>query len=63
MENELTIEISGLPDETARVILALAAQRDISPNQAAIELINHAATQAEWKPALPALPAPNDYPN
>lgn len=49
--NELTIEISGLPDETARVILALAAQRDISPNQAALELINYAASQTEWKPA------------
>ena len=51
MENELIIEISGLPDETARVILALAAQRDISPNQAAKELINLAASQTEWKPA------------
>jgi hypothetical protein len=51
MDNELTIEISGLPDETARVILALAAQRDISPNQAATELLNAVAAQTEWKPA------------
>jgi predicted DCC family thiol-disulfide oxidoreductase YuxK len=63
MSNNLTIEISGLPDETARVILCIAAQRDISPNQVAIELLNHVASKAEWKPALPALPAPNDYPN
>jgi len=61
METPLTIEISGLPDETARVILCLAAQRDISPNQAAAELLDHAAAQAELASVTIALPG--NFPN
>jgi hypothetical protein len=41
--NEMTIDIATLPEETLRVIIALAADRDTSPNAIALEMLNYAA--------------------
>lgn len=51
MENTITIEIGNIPEDTAKMILAIAAERDISPNEAAKLVLNHAANQVEHKPA------------
>jgi hypothetical protein len=48
---EMTIDINLLPEETLRVVMAIAADRDVSPNQVALEMLNHAARNAERKPA------------
>jgi hypothetical protein len=51
MENTITIDIGNISEETAKMILAIAAERNISPNDAAKLVLNHAAAQAEQKPA------------
>jgi hypothetical protein len=44
--NEIKIDIDSLPAETQKYILALAAQKNISPADAARLVLNYAAQQS-----------------
>lgn len=51
MDNIITVEIENISSDAAKMILAVAADRNITPNEAAKLVLNHAADQAEQKPA------------
>ncbi len=44
---EIRINIDGLPEQTRKYILALSAQKNISPNDAALLVLNYAANHNE----------------
>ena len=58
---EIRINIDELPEQTRKYILALSAQENISPNDAALIVLNFAATEQNTNTSVPTFPA--HFPN
>ncbi len=51
MAEELKIEIKGLPEETAKVLLMAASNWGCTPDEAALRLLNEEASRRTTKAA------------